>query len=78
MPNDSRPDVRTLDVPSIEAAAHLLMSIHAARIVFGRSREAGVEAWLSELREAITGALPASSVLAVLSRCRQLEIERAA
>jgi hypothetical protein len=52
-----------------------LLAVHVTRIIMGRSRDPGVEAWLSELRAALTAALSQEEVDAVLSRCLQLERE---
>lgn len=80
MSHDRGAPPRTLAVPTRDAAAHLLLAVHVTRIVLGRSREPGVEAWLGELRASLTGVLSRADVDAVLARCQTLErdIERAA
>ena len=80
MPSERLAPPRAIAVPSHDAAAHLLLAIHVTRLVFGRSREPGVEVWLSSLREALTAVLSPTELDAVLARCRTLErdLERAA
>jgi hypothetical protein len=64
---------RIVAVPTGDAAAHLLLAVHVTRIVLGRSREPGVEAWLGDLRVALTSVLSSTDVDSVLARCQQLE-----
>jgi len=80
MSRDTGAGSRAVTVPTHAAAAHLLLAVHATRVVLGRSREPGVEAWLGDLREALTAVLPIADVDAVLARCHALEqqVERAA
>jgi hypothetical protein len=78
MSRDTAP--RTVTVPSRDAAAHLLLSVHATRLMLGRSRKPGLEAWLGELRAALTAVLTTAEVDEVVERCQAIEreIERAA
>ena len=64
---------RIVAVPTGAAAAHLLLAVHVTRIMLGRSRELGVEAWLGDLRVALTSVLSLTDVDSVLARCQQLE-----
>jgi hypothetical protein len=77
MRSEAHTTIRVVDVPTTAAAAQLLMSVHVARIVMGRSREPGVEAWMAELRTALTAILSPRELDVVLDRCRQLEEEMA-
>jgi hypothetical protein len=73
MQSEARTAIRVVDVPTTAAAAQLLMAVHVARIVVGRSREPGVETWLGELRAAITAILSPRELDVVLDQCRQIE-----
>ena len=73
MSRDAGAHPRTLTVPSRDAAAHLLLAIHATRVILGRSREPGVEAWCGDLREALTAVLSTPELDAILARCEELE-----
>ena len=68
---DARP--RLVTVPSRDAAAHLLLALHATRVTLGRSREPGVEVWLGELREALTALLSPLELDVIVARCEELE-----
>ena len=68
MPRDAGAPPRAVTVPSRHAAAHLLLAIHATRVTLGRSREPGVEAWLGELREALTALLSPLELDLILAR----------
>jgi len=85
MSGENTPTVQDVTVPAVtvptrDAAAHLLLAVYVTRIILGRSREAGVEVWVGELRAALTAVLSQPEVDAVLMRCHQLEreVERAA
>jgi len=76
MSRDAGARPRLVTVPSRVAAAHLLLAIHATHVMLGRSREPGVEAWLGELREALTAVISTPELDAILSRCEELERDR--
>lgn len=73
MTRDEGTGPRTVTVPSRAAAAHLLLAVHATRVVLGRSREPGVEAWLGGLRAALTAVLTTEEIDDVLQRCQAIE-----
>lgn len=66
---------REVTVPTHAAAAHLLLAVHATRVILGRSREPGVEAWLADLRAALTAVLTTAEMESVLATCQTLEHE---
>jgi len=74
MPRDTMRAPRMLTVPTTAAAEYLLSALYVAGIVLGRSRDAGVDAWIGDLRAALTDVLPAPTLQTVLVRCRQVEI----
>jgi hypothetical protein len=70
---------RLVDVPTTDAAIHLLTALYLAGIVQGRNRAPGVELWVSQLRTALCDVLHPNEVARVHAQCEdvRMEFERA-
>jgi hypothetical protein len=75
MSREESKEPRLVDVPTMDAAAHLLTALYVLALVRGRDRTPGVEAWVSHLRVTLTEVLPEPDVRRVHEVCESLRVQ---
>jgi hypothetical protein len=72
MTNDASVAPRVVDVPTTDAAMHLLTALYVLGIVQGRNRTPGVETWVAQMRVTLIEVLPLSDVAHVHAECEAM------